>query len=110
MGLLERSYAKLTNHIINMTDEPFKLYDDFTGEIITFFPNMRRFRWKDAKIVFPVNACYVFKSDMIDEIEWFKKNHRNVAVIYKKECGRDGIEVTKLVLAADSKDSVYYRK
>ena len=101
--------VRVVNHIINMTDEPIRMYDNSTGEIEVFYPNARRFCQSRSKCVFPQEACYVFTPDMIGEIESFSRDFRNVAVVISKDRGRDDVMVSTLA-TADRKELFLFRR
>ena len=105
--------VQFENRIINMTDYPIHLYDDATGVIETFYPNVWTFCKKCngcSMDLFPRTACYVFSQDMEDDILRFEANGYSVAVINGCAAGRDGIMISALRSSVDDKLVIYRKK
>lgn len=105
-----RYSARVVNQVVNMTNEPIRLYEDQTGEIMTFYPSMRRFCQIRNSRLFPRNACYVFSQDMAEDMRCFSKHFTNVAVAINRGHGRDGLDVFSLIREETNELFVFRRK
>lgn len=109
-SLIQHKGIKKTSHIINMTHKPIHLYEDYSGKIVTFFPNIRAFCHFKSWELFPEDAYYVFSYDMADGANLFKENHRNVAFIDGEGIARDGIVVVRLASIDYHRDVRFCKK
>lgn len=109
-SLLQHKNIKKTSHIINMTREPFRLYEDLSGKIVTFFPNMRAFCHMKSWELFPEDAYYVFSRDMVEGAYLLKNNHRKVAFIDGKMVARDGIVIVRLASLECHQDVRFFKR
>ena len=104
-----RARTWTSGHIINMTRCPFRLYDDSTGEIVTFYPNARSFCTRRTMSLFPVDAYYVFTDDMVEDIRWFQNYCGHVAIIDGVSHGRGGVDIVRLE-SADHRELIRFRR
>ncbi len=107
-----RKNVRIEGRIINMTKHPIQMYDDASGDIVTFYPSVRTFCAKQKRKVekvFPKTACYVFSPEAKKDIQWFRRHGGNVALVYDMSVGRDGAQIVTLV-DTDYKQQVIYRR
>ena len=107
-GVLMQDYRRirLTDWLINLTDETYHIYDDASGRIITLEPKQGyRLPPDEGK----VTVHYIVTEDMLDAIKCSNCLGR-FAVITDQSSGRDGIMIAHLVWAKDPKIVVRLRK
>ncbi len=112
MGGYSRSAHVLgVDQIINMTSDPIRIYNDVTGEIVSFFPSARTYCsscFLDRDDVFPAKVCYVFERGD-ERLERFYEKMPLVAIIASRGTGRGGVEIVSLE-TIDRKKRVLFRK
>ena len=107
-----RKNVRIEERIINMTKHPIRMYDDASGDIVTFYPSVRTFCAKQKRKVekvFPRTACYVFSPEAKKDIQWFRRHGGNVALIFDMGVGRGGVKIVTLI-DTDYKQQVVYRR
>ena len=107
-----RKNVRIEGRIINMTKHPIRMYDDASGDIVTFYPSVRTFCAKQKRKVekvFPKTACYVFSPEAKRDIQWFQRHGGNVALVYNMSVGRDGVKIVTLI-DTDYERQVIYRR
>ena len=103
-----------TSNIVNLTDEAINLYEDMTGNIVTFPPSdcklptkpiIRNAENRIERLSYPV---YVVEWDKYQILKKLRRRLDDSAVVSRKSRGRDDIMIAYLFWARKTKCRVCF--
>lgn len=99
--------VRLTDNIVNLTNEPIALYEDTTGEIKSFEPIKTEPKNENLPEIFNDDnesiTYYVVEDETLGLLKKFGCRLENIAIIDCSSRGRDDITVVRLVWAENPK-------
>ncbi|MBQ2660634.1 hypothetical protein IJF93_00980 [Candidatus Saccharibacteria bacterium] len=93
---------RLTNKLINLTDEPVCVYDETSGAIVEFAPDDN----ESCALCGSTIAHYVVTEEMFNPDKCSGCCLKNFAIVVGRSHGRNGVMISRLVWAEDLKKTV----
>ena len=100
------SKTKLTDKLINLTKHTVRMYDEFTGDIMSFHASNQRLPKKPKCDT----VMYILDSEGFREIAKTGRRLDDIAVITSSSLGRNGKSISHLVWGGDLSYYVLYRE
>lgn len=95
-----------TNEIINLTDKPFRMYEESTGMIPRLMPSSEKLPDKPLPSAKCPSKYYVCEEDVIANLKASGRSLADIAYIRSSGWGRHNIEVSYIVSAEDEKTTI----